>query len=178
MTMWTAEEKDQLKVLWLEGFSGAQIAATLGKSRNSVIGRAHRDNLPQHVKANCGSPGRKCGTRKERKVRQLATNGKHTFVQSVPFWEPAPKIIDELIPTEQRKTLLELGDHDCRFPVGHVGEEGFFFCGEPTANIYEDRPYCPAHYHRSIQPAWKQRASQRFTDFHMFGGNPRTRAVA
>lgn len=164
MSLWSVEEKDELKTLWLEGFSAAQIGAKLGKTRCACIGRARRDNLPQHIKANCGGPGRKCYTSKEkvRTVRQSKTNGEP--VQHIPFWEPIPKIIDELIPIEQRKTLMELEDHDCRWPVGDVGEKGFFFCGSPTAN----QPYCLAHFHRSIEPQSKQRKSQRFTDFHMF----------
>ena len=49
---WTDERVEKLKKLWAEGLSASQIAAQLGGvSRNAVIGKVHRLNLPGRAKA-------------------------------------------------------------------------------------------------------------------------------
>ena len=54
---WTDERVEKLKRLWAEGLSASQIAAQLGGvSRNAVIGKVHRLNLPGRAKAG-GSTG-------------------------------------------------------------------------------------------------------------------------
>ncbi len=48
---WTDERVERLKKLWSEGLSASQIAAQLGGvSRNAVIGKVHRLNLPGRAK--------------------------------------------------------------------------------------------------------------------------------
>src|SRR5436189_310715 len=50
--MWTDERVELLKKLWADGLSASQIAAQLGGvSRNAVIGKVHRLNLPGRAKA-------------------------------------------------------------------------------------------------------------------------------
>lgn len=44
-------------------------------------------------------------------------------------------------PLHTLKTLVELGDNDCRYPYGEVGTATFGFCGEPA----ETGPYCAKH---------------------------------
>lgn len=44
-TLWTEQESDLLRMLWKLGYTAGYIAARLGKSRNSIIGRAHRLGL-------------------------------------------------------------------------------------------------------------------------------------
>ncbi|MEN0076338.1 MAG: GcrA family cell cycle regulator, partial [Paracraurococcus sp.] len=43
---WTAEAIDQLRSLWAEGHSTAEIGRRMGISKNAVVGKAHRLNLP------------------------------------------------------------------------------------------------------------------------------------
>ena len=47
-TTWTADEIVRLKEAWDDGMAAASIGALLGKTRNAVIGKAHRLRLPQH----------------------------------------------------------------------------------------------------------------------------------
>src|SRR5690348_5986642 len=43
---WTAEAIDQLRSLWAERHSTAEIGRRMGVSKNAVVGKAHRLNLP------------------------------------------------------------------------------------------------------------------------------------
>jgi GcrA cell cycle regulator len=43
---WTGEAIDQLRALWAEGHSTAEIGRRMGISKNAVVGKAHRLNLP------------------------------------------------------------------------------------------------------------------------------------
>jgi GcrA cell cycle regulator len=43
---WTAEAIERLKALWAEGLSTAEIGRRMGISKNAVVGKAHRLNLP------------------------------------------------------------------------------------------------------------------------------------
>jgi GcrA cell cycle regulator len=47
------------------------------------------------------------------------------------------------------KTLLELGPHDCRWPIGEPRHPDFRFCGARQA---ADRPYCELHWSMAFQP--------------------------
>jgi GcrA cell cycle regulator len=43
---WSVEAIDRLRTLWAEGLSTAEIGRRMGVSKNAVIGKAHRLNLP------------------------------------------------------------------------------------------------------------------------------------
>ncbi|WP_232479071.1 GcrA family cell cycle regulator, partial [Roseomonas rosulenta] len=43
---WTTEAIERLKALWAEGHSTAEIGRRMGISKNAVVGKAHRLNLP------------------------------------------------------------------------------------------------------------------------------------
>lgn len=46
MAEWTKEQVAKLRVLWAEGLSMSDIGARLGFSKNAVVGKAHRLDLP------------------------------------------------------------------------------------------------------------------------------------
>lgn len=48
---WQPYEDSDLERMWRAGVPVAEIAAALGRSKNSVIGRAYRIDLPQHVRS-------------------------------------------------------------------------------------------------------------------------------
>ena len=43
--------------------------------------------------------------------------------------EPEPELIENIIPIGQRRTLLELNEDTCRWPIGDPASSEFFFCG-------------------------------------------------
>ena len=57
--------------------------------------------------------------------------------------------IDNVIPIGQRRTLLELTEETCRWPIGDPGHADFFFCGGPPIS---GLPYCAYHSRVAYQP--------------------------
>ncbi len=53
-------------------------------------------------------------------------------------------------PKPGQKTLLELGQNDCRWPIGEPRHPDFRFCAEARL---EGRPYCALHWSMAFQPA-------------------------
>jgi len=53
------------------------------------------------------------------------------------------------IPIYQRKQLLDLKDHHCRYPYNEVGSPDFFFCG---ADVKEGKLYCECHCRQVYKP--------------------------
>jgi hypothetical protein len=49
-----------------------------------------------------------------------------------------------------------LGDNDCRFAVGDVGEPGFFFCG---GAVEKGHSYCAGHCVRAYDLNYKRRTA-------------------
>jgi GcrA cell cycle regulator len=74
--------------------------------------------------------------------------------RSVPSWvlEAQPYIddpgVDADIPRAQRRSLPQLNDRVCRWPVGDPSRPGFFFCG---AQRFANRPFCAAHCERAYR---------------------------
>jgi GcrA cell cycle regulator len=48
------------------------------------------------------------------------------------------------------KTLLELENYDCRWPIGDPKQPNFHFCGGPNL---PGRPYCEHHWRMAFLPA-------------------------
>lgn len=154
--MWTEQACASLRGLWREGMPTREIGKRIGKSKNAVIGKARRLGLGLHQDCNSRRMERKPeertphpqGPRKPRGTYKTRTN--KTSWRQVGKPKPPAKIVveivDTFIPLDQRKTLLQLGENDCRFPVGDPTKgfwcnEEFFYCGGPT----DGSPYCAGH---------------------------------
>lgn len=141
------------KVLWNDerdkiitdnrGTLSASVIAEMiggGCTRCSVIGRSRRLGLVALTK---NDPEK---TIRRRSSYLIKPRGPITLRVAKPRALPVPPIIDAQIPFEQRKQLFDLECGDCRWPVGHPGTPGFFFCG---GKIISESPYCPAHHKRA-----------------------------
>ena len=155
---WTDERVELLKKLWADGLSASQIAAELGGiTRNAVIGKVHRLGLSGRAKSPSSATPR---PRKPRasgmlRVSRPAVRGNTALAYDYDV-EPEPELVE--IPIEQRKTLLQLNEHTCRWPIGDPGSTEFFFCGGDTAN---ELPYCAYHSRVAYQPASERRREKR-----------------
>ena len=153
---WTDERVETLKRLWSEGLSASQIAAELGGvTRNAVIGKVHRLGLSGRAKSPASAAPR---TRKPRsshahmlRVSRPSVRGNTALAHAYEVEaEPEAELSDNVIPLGQRRTLLQLTEETCRWPIGDPGQADFFFCGGRTVS---GLPYCAYHSRVAYQPA-------------------------
>lgn len=182
-TPWTDERVERLKALWAEGLSCSQIAAALGGvSRNGVIGKIHRLGLhkgtsniprtPRVAKPKAPKEPRLKIVKPVKPERARVADG-----SLEPLVIPTP-VEDTDIPMEQRRTLVQLTDETCRWPVGLPGADDFFFCGAPAATRNGERaPYCDGHCRRAFDrlgtSASLMRAETGRQNFTTFGNQRR-----
>lgn len=117
---------DELKTLHAEGLSFAQMARRLGHglTRNAVLGKATRLNLPQRA------PHRHdigYGTKKVSAEPALAVVTSHGD-EPIPLLEP-----DVFAPNGQ-----------CKWPHGDTGQPGWRMCGHLASK--PGSPWCAYHY--------------------------------
>ena len=141
---WTLEKVGKLKQLWGKGNTAGQIASIIGGvTRNAVIGKAYRLNLAA------------------KSVRK-----KNNFNQVSRHQENAPRaerktrtskfkslLLDKSFEPEKPKSLEELHDEICRWPIGHPNEPDFYFCGRKSM---KDFSYCKLHVLYAFQPKNKK----------------------
>jgi GcrA cell cycle regulator len=154
MSSWTDERVKTLKKLWADGLSGEQIAGELGDiTRNAVIGKVHRLGLSGRAKTPAVARRNKRPPRIPRLPKQTpailthANGSAKKEVMSALDAEvrEALRSFNLGIPTDQRRTLLELNENTCRWPIGDPSTPEFFFCGDKPLT---SRPYC--HHHSRI----------------------------
>ncbi|MGZ8408152.1 MAG: GcrA family cell cycle regulator, partial [Caulobacteraceae bacterium] len=135
---WTDDRVETLKKLWLEGLSASQIAKHLGGvTRNAVIGKVHRLGLSG--RAAPSQPARPV-FKAPRAPRPIA----HQPVQQRRSLEPTAPQLPQLpaIPEEPGSaTVLTLGAHMCKWPIGDPSSDSFTFCGRRN----NEGPYCIEH---------------------------------
>src|SRR5271165_1143145 len=161
---WTDERVETLKKLWAGGHSASQIAAELGGiTRNAVIGKVHRLGLSGRAKSPSSAAPR---PRKPRtaphmlRVTRSSMRGNTALAHAYEFdIEPDAEPIDNVIPLGQRRSLLELTEDTCRWPIGDPGSADFYFCGGPAITSL---PYCAYHSRIAYQPANARRDRRPF----------------
>lgn len=163
---WNDERVDLLRKLWAEGLSASQIAAQLGGvSRNAVIGKVHRLGLSGRMKAARPTTPRPRKARRPSMPPRLSTRilGNTALkVEPQIVAEPRPvrvlAPVEELfIPPEERRTILSLTEHTCKWPIGDPGTSGFYFCGRHSPG---STPYCEHHTQMAYQPATDRRRNK------------------
>jgi GcrA cell cycle regulator len=159
---WTDERVELLKKLWADGLSASQIAGELGGiTRNAVIGKVHRLGLSGRAKSSSSSgaarprKARAQGMMRARPSMRGNTALAHAYEHDL---EQEPELIDNIIPMGQRRTILELTEDTCRWPIGDPGSADFFFCGGHTVNSL---PYCSHHSRVAYQPVSDRRRERR-----------------
>ena len=116
---WTEEAKAQLRTLWDDGLSTQQIADRMGRSKNSVVGQAHRMGLPSRP-----SPIRHGGVPK-------------------PVREPRPRVtlpplpdtvaVADAPPAPPPPPVAITGGPRCRFPLWGLTERAtHVYCDKPA----------------------------------------------
>ncbi len=169
---WTDERVETLKKLWLDGLSASQIAKQLGGvTRNAVIGKVHR----------LGLSGRAAPSQPARPIFKAPRPARPATAAAPPQRRPpAPAAVEEapvvvveaviapapvaapLVPAPPRveergvATVLTLGAHMCKWPIGDPSSDEFSFCGRRSN---EDGPYCLDHARIAYQPQQTKKKS-------------------
>lgn len=156
---WTKPRLRLLRRRWAQGARVREIAAELGHgiSSNAVIAKIHRLGIAA-LSPYGGRPGR-------RRAGKPRSGDWHLRGHRIGYWfrkGPPPAWVigakphlettcaDARIPRRQRRSLFELSEDHCRWPVGDPRSFRFFFCGaQPVRN----RPYCADHCVRAYQDA-------------------------
>jgi GcrA cell cycle regulator len=158
---WTDERVELLKKLWTDGLSASQIAAELGGiTRNAVIGKVHRLGLSGRAKSPSSAAPRQRKARTSSHMLRMprATMRGNTALAYDLETEAEPEMIENIIPIGQRRTILELTEETCRWPIGDPGSAEFFFCGGHTVT---GLPYCSYHSRVAYQPVADRRRDRR-----------------
>jgi len=156
---WTDERVELLKKLWSDGLSASQIAAELGGiTRNAVIGKVHRLGLSGRAKTASAAVARPRKARASSHMLRMArpsVRGNTALAHAYEIeTEAVAESIDNIIPIGQRRTILELTEQTCRWPIGDPGSSDFFFCG---GNTVGGLPYCAYHARLAYQPPTARR---------------------
>jgi GcrA cell cycle regulator len=158
---WTDERVETLKKLWMDGLSASQIAKQLGGvTRNAVIGKVHRLGLSGRAAPSHPSRPAFKAPRAPRPIsmptprpRVAEARPAATATAGVPAVRAAPFV--ELPGTA---TVLTLGAHMCKWPIGDPSSNDFTFCGRRAGD--ESSPYCVDHARMAYAPpAGKKKTS-------------------
>ena len=142
---WTEEKVAKLKELWGKGNTASQIAEIIGGiSRNAVIGKAHRLNLSAKIKTRSATSNENFESSIDNKNLKLKRGGRSKFKSL---------IIEKDFEPENPKTLEELDENSCKWPIGHPNEKNFYFCGRTSL---KDFSYCKLHLLYAYQPKGKK----------------------
>lgn len=146
--VFTKEDDEVLREKWMS-YCARDIGNILGRTKNSIIGRARRLGLPHKIDGS---------VRLSQTTHKLASPLMPTVPKApcqfafktkkkkkLPFVPLSPSLqLDPPPTTAHNCTLLELGRTSCRWPIGHPLTSEFRYCGIPEAD-FPIVPYCPYH---------------------------------
>jgi len=180
---WTEERVEKLKEYWAEGMSASQIAKQLGGvTRNAVIGKVHRLGLSHRSPQEGGAEAEEAAPEKDAPVVAAETVMADAPAEAPTRAAPPPPVeirdpslprppgpptaaeeqarisLAEIEKMARKLDLLELTERTCKWPIGDPAEDGFHFCGLPTAL---GKPYCAHHIEIAFQPVSSRRDRNR-----------------
>jgi GcrA cell cycle regulator len=140
---WTEERIEALKTLWPHHTS-RQIAAKIGVTRNSVIGKAARLGLTMEHKAEIHPQTN------NKTIRLLTVVRKNVKDPTPEFKQRCVEIVPRHL------TIHQLEANDCRYPAGgDKAGDPITFCGHSRK---EGSSYCDAHHNLTRNPLKPYRA--------------------
>lgn len=127
---WDADRMGRLELLYREGCSCAVIGREIGVSKNAVVGKAHRMNLPRR---------RVIVRQLERKPALHPPRRRHRVLMKKPV------IIDP--DRNYCCSIAQLNNETCRYPFwnSRTPHAERVYCGKPGADLTAGIPYCEHH---------------------------------
>jgi len=129
---WSEDIIAKLRVLWAEGLSTAEIGRRLNISKNAVVGKAHRLNLPPRPSPIRRGEGDGAPARPALPRRAM---GPTLPPLAAAIGAPALRPIAPQPKQSYRAT-------PCCWPIGEPGKPSFHFCN--TGSV-PGKPYCEEH---------------------------------
>ena len=156
---WSDETIVRLRGLWDEGHSTAEIGRRLGVTKNSVVGKAHRLNLPARPSPIRRDPLAAASPRSAsvRRVVGPTLPPLATVPEPQVLAEQLPPMIPVVVeaparpPTPARTTpapslravpVSRPRNAACCWPIGEPGTKAFRFC---DGDAMQGKPYCGEH---------------------------------
>jgi GcrA cell cycle regulator len=158
---WNDVTTRKVRDLWAEGHSTAEIGRRMGVSKNAVVGKAHRLDLPAR-----SSPIRKGGhqaviapkraprLKRVQTLPSLAAAVVPAPVTTPDTVSPTGTARDDTAPVPARRPTTRCDGSPCCWPIGKPGQPGFGFCDAP---ITTRAPYCEAHARKAYVRASSRR---------------------
>ncbi len=155
---WSPTRIGLLRALWDEGLSTSAIGQRLQITKNAVIGKAHRLQLPprsspirpSQTDGLATKPAPRSRAPQPVPVRQVPVIPmepitRATVPERAPSLDPEPQpglttaALDDVHPGPMPRSGHR---RSCAWPLGDPGTAGFRFCGEDAVPM---RPYCEQH---------------------------------
>jgi GcrA cell cycle regulator len=136
---WTEEIISKLRGQWAEGLSTAEISRRLNISKNAVVGKAHRLNLPPRP-----SPIRRGAesSARQQQPRRLKEGASTLPPLTAEFANAGPSMMTLVLKPMEQRPRATLRSIPCAWPIGEPGKPSFHFC---NAGAEVGKPYCGDH---------------------------------
>ena len=151
---WTSDVIATLRRFWEEGHSTAEIGRRMGVSKNAIVGKAHRLNLPSRP-----SPIRPLEAGTARTITPPKRTRVPRLAELIPVsaeMPAAPKSVPPPVaavphPPQivERRPFVTIGSKPCCWPTGEPGTPAFRFC---HSFAVAHKPYCEQHCTRAYKP--------------------------
>jgi GcrA cell cycle regulator len=148
---WTDADIARLKMLWVEGHSTAEVGRRMQRSKNSVVGKAHRLDLPARpspIKPRTGNVAPP-----KRLAAKAVTISHLASATAEPDVSDRPRAVLTVVETRQAVPIYVGRSEQCCWPVRTVktvtGRERHILCDEPTIGG-RNNPYCAKHRAASV----------------------------
>lgn len=166
---WTETTIEKLRLLWLEGHSTAEIGRRLGISKNAVVGKAHRLDLPARpspIKREGGQQGSARKRTRQRwprstlpKLPCLRDNAASSVsALNCAVSAPVPAAPERLTNGKPLQRASQK-PQPCCWPLGDPGTATFRFCDNEAVS---GKPYCETHCQRAYAGAGRTTPSSDF----------------
>ena len=152
---WTEDRVGALKKLWLEGQSASQIAKQLGGgvTRNAVIGKVHRLGLSGRAAPSQPARATFRPSRPRPAAQPTQAPSAPRRIEAVqPRAAAAPSVPAPMPDLPGTATVMTLGAHMCKWPIGDPSSNEFSFCGRRSS----EGVYCVEHARVAYQPQVKR----------------------
>ena len=152
---WNEETIVRLRALWAEGLSTAEIGRRLGVSKNAVVGKAHRLNLPARPSPIRRDPAN-AGITRPPAPKRMTGPTLPPLTASAPADAPSMPRVTPPLRVEPREPAAQAAIRPaprpaparysrpsvCCWPIGEPGTPSFRFC---DAAATPGKPYCGDH---------------------------------